>query len=343
MFKTVATLMRITAFAGVIALCGAAFSQDTTATIAIPAEPDTLTPEQESASAADDRATQTVVLLGERISVEQPTSAKGPFRDLVAMTTSTLGGRVIDLTTHGLTIAETAKTVKDALKEKPAIAVVFTGYSDEQAKTEDDAQRKTLAAVSVALKKAGARVFLVPGATTVGALTSANLRLVASDYDVTFIPIGTEVGGQPFQDAFNTIKIELAQAAQDKTKPASTMVGTINHGVIASPAKTSTTAEMREQYQTAEERMQAELARVAGQSSEAPTLTAMTTESLLQTTQPGAQGTTTTYPEGGRMTKRGKDAQENINMRPLPAVKAFRPQIPVPRNQVDEKEPALSR
>jgi len=343
MFNTVATLVRATAFAMAIAGSGSAICQDTTSTSTVVVESDTLTPEQEAAAVEDNVVTQTVVLLGERISAEQPTSAKGPFPDLVAMTTRTLGGRVIDLTTHGLTIAETAKTVKGALKEKPAIAVVFTGYSDEQAKTEDDIQRKTLAAAAVALKKSGARVFLVPGSTAVGALAGANLRLVATDYDVTFIPMGTEVGGQPFQDAFNAIKIELTKAAESETKPASTMVGTINHGVIASPAKTSTTAEMREQYLTAEERMQAELQRVAGQSSEAPTLTAMTTESLLQTTQPDDSGSTTTYPEGGTMTKRGKDAQENINMRPLPAVKAFRPQIPVPRNQVDEKEPALSR
>lgn len=338
-----------------------AAAQDTTATVEVTEAATTteslaplavMTPEPEgnvttgTTSGQDMTATQTIVLLGEKVSQENPDSATGPFPELAELTRTTIGGRVVDLTTHGLTIEDISRTIGKAVIQRPDVVIVFTGFTDEKKETEDQAQRDALATVVEGLEKSGAKIFLVPASTTVGAMTSANLRLVATELGVYFVPIGTEVGGQPFIDAFTSVNEYLAappeEAPAPVEAPAPATAVTIQGGKISGPGSAPAEAKV-ETYDSKKAAIQKELDRIAGQSGDEgilPSLedTVITTESLLN-----AQPAGTTIPEGGTLTKRGKEAQESINMRPLPAVKAFRPSIPVPRNRLDTKEPGLSR
>lgn len=320
-----------------------------------PMAADTLSAEEEAAATAkaDAGDTQTVVLMGERVSVKDPESAKGPFPNLVDFTTATLGGRVVDLTAYGQRVKDTEGLVERAVERRPDVVVIFTGFADERAETDAKAGssaeqvQPTLKRIVAGLKKGGVkRVALVPASTEVGALSSANLRLAATDTGAVFVPMGTEVGGQPLQDAFNSLRRELsgepeAEVTVVPVVTSSTVVGTGAGSVVG--AKLPAVA--KPDFDREKATLQQELNRIAGQ---VDMPTTETRADLKVTT--GAVGTAVeaevtsgTYPAGGTLTKRGKEAQENINMRPLPAVKAFRPQIPVPRNEIDKKEPGLSR
>ncbi len=333
---------------------GVATAQETTATVETTesvtsteslAPLAVMTPEPGPAAtavSADAAATQTIVLVGEKVSLQNPNSAKGPFPDLVALTKSTVGGRVVDLTTHGLTMEATANMIGKAVIQKPDVVIMFTGFTDEKTETADDVQRAALTKTVKALEKSKTRVFLVPAATSVGAMTSANLMLVATELGVNFVPIGTEVGGQPFIDALASVNEALAPdteapVAVPPSRPATAV--TVQGRRIADP---NAAEEPAVNYDKSKANIQKELDRIAGESGEAAILpsledTKITTESLF------SADAGSTIPEGGTLTKRGKEAQESINMRPLPAVKAFRPSIPVPRNETQTKEPGLSR
>lgn len=309
---------------------------------------DTLTPEQEAAlapSAEAEEATQTVLLLGEKVSVESAASEKGPFPDLVGYTTSTLGGRVTDKTRHGALISAVADEAAGLFDTQPDIVIVFTGYADGKANTADDVQLDALKKIITGATQKGARVILVPSSTEVGAMVSANMRIAASDFGASFVPMGTEVSGRPFDEAFEGIKLELAgeepeaEAATAKSNPTSV---TIKGGKLQEPTVEAVNTDEYKQRQVS---LQQELNRVAGQADElepiSTTDTELADEKVYEDT--GTTATHTGYPDGGTLTKRGPEARESINMRPLPAVKAFRPQIPVPRVEIHMKEPGLSR
>jgi hypothetical protein len=99
-------------------------------------------------------------------------------------------------------------------------------------------------------------------------------------------------------------------------------------------------------YEAKQASLQRELNRIAGDTedsgilpSNVESLSSATLFTDSETTTPAGQ----VIPPGGTLKKTGTEAKDSINMRPLPALKAYRPQIPVPRNEIDKKEPALSR
>ena len=132
--------------AGTTATVEAAEDESSTASLAPLAvmTPGTGSEESEPVKKADAAATRTVVLVGEKVSLENPASAKGPFPDLVTLTENTVGGRVVDLTTHGLTMAETTATLGKVIIQRPQVIIVFTGFTDEKKSTSDDEQRLAL-------------------------------------------------------------------------------------------------------------------------------------------------------------------------------------------------------
>ncbi len=287
-------------------------------------------------------STLSIVLLGEVVSMNAESRLKGPFPPLLDIANSTLDGTVYNFTTQGLTIARTAELITKVKFPPPDVMVLFTGFTDEQEKVDNEAQRVSLQSMIKNLKSQNPemRIFLVPAATTIGALTSANLRLVAGDSNAVFIPLGTEVSGEPYREALQAINAELATVAPSEVNkseafaPSSSVY--VRSGQADTPAPEATPST---EYDERKATLQQELDRIAGDSGNARSL-------------PSAADTTiTTFTDnadpvpavGGTITKRGAEAQESINMRPLPAVKAFRPQMPVPRNNIDEKEPALSR
>lgn len=324
---------------------------------------------------ADDEpttASYTAVLLGEAVADNPNNTEKGPFPDLAGMTTSTLAGKVIDLTAHGVTIAQTAEKLPQALEASPDIVIIFNGYTDGANETPDEDQRATLQAMTTELQKAGARVFLVPASLNIDAMPMANLRLAASETNATFISLGLESGGQPYQDALLEIAAELeaqpddAVATAPAPTPASNIVTIQGRTVkaatpISEPAtaprlETVTVPEGSEAPKRTELKasLDRELGRIASQTDEELDATGATTTATAQEDLPTTgkiyvdTGTSMTYaageiPEGGQVTRRGRDAQDSISMKPLPPLKAYRPAPPVNRTRTDIKEPGFSR
>lgn len=295
--------------------------------------------------ASDVQTTQSIFLIGEKVSLDEGSPVKGPFPPLLDITTSTLGGTVSDFTSQGLTIAQTAAMVAAAKSTPPDVTIVFAGYTDEKRDVDNDEQRVSLEALKKRLisKNPAMRIFLVPAATTVGALTSANLRLVAGDNNTIYVPLGTEVSGEPYQEALETIKTELTTVATtvedgqaEAAAPSNAVF--IRGRQVGSPEPEATPPAG---YVQQKDTLQQELDRIAGESGDAQSLPSLADTTI--TTFTDANDPATTTGAGGTITKRGAEAQQSINMRPLPAVKAFRPQMPVPRNNIDVKEPALSR
>jgi hypothetical protein len=299
------------------------------------------------ATEADVTANLNVVLLGEVVGPDADKPAEGPFPDLGGVASGALGGTITDLTTAGLKMEQLAGMAKSEVSGKPDVALIFTGFSDEAAETSDTAQRKALGEVVAALraKNNAMRIFLIPASTNVGAITSANLRLAATEANATFIPIGTEVAGQPYLDAIEEVKAELAESLEPAETEPELQVAPRTAIIQGGQIKTGTAPTIDETatYEQKKASLQQELERVAGQAGDA----AMMLPSLEDTATTGfvdSASTGTAMPPGGTLTKRGTEAKDSsIKMKTLPAVKAFRPQIPVPRNEVDVKEPALSR
>lgn len=290
-----------------------------------------------------------IALLGEVVGANESSPAKGPFPDLASLTTGTLGGEVTDLTTPGLTMEQLVQQAKSTSLGTPDVTIIFTGFTDGENRTADETQRLGLKQTVAALRglNKNMKIFLIPASTSVGAITSANLRLTASETDAIFVPIGTEVGGQPYQDALEAVRAELTtpnnegvSTAQSQTEAATSVI--VRGDQVTAPSSQSDATGPDFEAQKAD--LQKELDRIAGQAGDA-SLTLPSLEDAATTSFAGHSATgTTTVPEGGTLTRRGVEARdESIQMKPLPAVKAFRPQIPVPRNEVDVKEPALSR
>lgn len=299
------------------------------------------------AAALNDDADTTIsiVLLGDKVGLDKTKPQKGPFPDIMGVTTGSLGTDVSDYRLPGITLPEIATVVSEARNTRADVAVIFCGYADEQAEVKEEDLRSSILKIGADLKQrnAGMKVFIVPAATTVGALTSARIRMAAEEAGLNFVQLGTEVGGIPYKEAFR----EISEVVEGRTAPAKPEPAAAKDTVTAPAASTS--PETSGPDMTARKAsLERELSMPAGETNDTllplpPVAELLSTATLLEATATTAVPGVTSYPEGGKMTKRGKDAQENINMKPLPALKAFRPQIPVPRNQVDKKEPGLSR
>ncbi len=326
----------------ILAVAAPASAQpETTATTQASTEPTTAT--ETDIFASDTPAVQSVMLLGETVSLDSKSPEKGPFPPLLEITTSTLlGSQAIDYTTQGVTIVQTAALVAAVQTTPPDIAVVFSGYTDEVQKVNDEQQRIALQSLVETLKSRNPamRIFLVPAATTIGAITSANLRLVAADGNATFIPLGTEIGGVPYKEALQAIKVELSGEAEPAVVSERPAAGAYTRSFNETPAEPEPTPSA--EFDKQKSQLQQELDRIAGESGNAQSLPSLA-DTVITTATDSATTDGGSHPAGGSLTKRGPEAKEAINMRPLPAVKAFRPQIPVPRNNLEKKEPALSR
>jgi len=317
-----------------------------------------------SNSSADSDTTWSIILLGEKVSLNEKNPKKGPFPDLAGATTATLGTDISDFTKQGVTIADTLSDVKKAEGvATPDIVVLFAGFTDEQKNTDESTIRNGIRQIAAVLKKRNPkmRIFLVPSSTKVGTLVTAELRLAAEDAGITYAAIGTEVSGEPYRQAMRGIKAELNPAsagerddsdhARADSAPAPQSASSLSTAPSRPASPAAAPAAPVLDYQSRERMLQQELNRVAGEvnAEMTPVPTAsLTTDSLLQSpaSTPAdrpTSGTPQEIPPGGTVTKRGKEAQDNINMRPLPALKAYKPQIPVPRNQIEKKEPDLSR
>lgn len=313
----------------------------------------------------DSDTTHAITLLGEKSGLNPESPRKGPLPDLMGAATAVLGSDVTDFTATNITLEKTAEAVKLPTQVQTDVAVIFAGYSDEKTDVSEDAMKQSLRDIASALKKRNPkmRVFLVPSATYVGTLTGANLRLAAQDAGMTFIPLGTEVGGEPFREAMREIASELDPAAKDANaaRPVATEPTDNRPEQTLSPLQqmpqppekpaalsTPVVPAQAAPLSSGQADLKNELQRIAGQDDDAPVaLTTGTdggnttdseTVSLDGQTTDGLQ-----IPPGGQVVKRGKEAHQEVNMKPLPALRAFEPQIPVPRIQIEKKEPALSR
>lgn len=304
--------------------------------------------------AIDSDTTYSIVLAGERVGLDAESPGKN-FPDLLDATTSTIGMDVSDFTQAGLTLQDTANMIREASDIRPDIAIVFGGYTDDEKDVPEDQVKNAIQSIGSALKarNPGMRIFLVPSATYMGTLMSARMRLSAEESGMTFVPLGTEVSGKPFVQTMTAVAAELRQPETAETAEVpsaqTSRAVTIRGGKIeeaAQPAGQEDSQPM--EYKARQASLQRELNRIAGDASEEPALpetaNSLTTSSFVsdRTTDPAASEETP-LPPGGKVTVKGKDAQEEIQMRPLPALKAYRPQIPVPRNEIEKKEPALSR
>lgn len=350
MVPVLASMIFSTALSGASAQTTASLAADTVTTAAeTTATAATPTPK---AASDDADTTHAITLLGEKSGLNPESPRKGPLPDLMGAATALLGSDVTDFTATDITLEQTADAVKLETQVHTDVALIFAGYADEKKNLSDKAIKQALQEIADGLKKRNPkmRMFVVPSATYMGTMTGANLRLAAQDAGMTFIPLGTEVGGEPFRDAMREIAAELNPAAKDaradqpaapeqpeqpeqelsplqQTPPPPEKPAPISTPAVSAPATLRSPGQAD---------LKTELQRIAGETDDQPV--AQTTATAAETTSTELQ-----IPPGGQVVKRGKEAQQEVNMKPLPALKAFEPQIPVPRVQVEKKEPALSR
>lgn len=305
-----------------------------------------------SPSPAESDTTYSIVLIGERVGLDAESPNKN-LPDVLSATTSTLGTDVSDFMRTGLTLSDTANMIAEASDIKPDIAIVFGGYTDDETDVSEDQVKTAIQSIATSLKERNPemRIFLVPSATYMGTLMSARMRLSAEESGITFVPLGTEVSGEPFVQTMTAVVDELRspepEVVETPIEEAPRAV-TIRGGKIDDASSSASEDAEPMEYKARQASLQRELNRIAGEASDEPLLPgaadSLSTGSFVDSQSTGpASAEETPLPPGGKVTVTGKDAQEEIQMRPLPALKAYRPQIPVPRNQIDKKEPALSR
>lgn len=339
-------------------MAGHGAAQDTTGTASQETAVTTTTistPDQTTNSEVSE-TTHAIVLLGDKAGFDPGSPRRAPYPELMAATEARLGVDVADYTSVGLTLADTLNMIQSAPQVQADIVILFGGTADETAENNEDQMRENVVLIATELRQRNPemRIFLVPSATYLGTLFSAYLRLAAIDANITFIPLGTEVGGQPFNEALAEVALELdsvspetdEEIAATETQPEPVVEedseATTDSGTFVSTSPAPPT------YLEERANLQRELGRIAGDTSDSGIMPLnvehLSTQTLTQSPDQASNETTgPVIPPGGRITKRGAEAQENINMRPLPALKAFEPQVPVPRNQIHIKEPALSR
>ena len=338
-------LMTVCGLATILSVSQAAFCAQTTVSVEI-TKADQPTGKSQS---ADNSSTMTVLLVGDPVSSLQ-TGKKAEHSDTQAETKQVLGGNIIDKTTTGALVGELASKAADYKQQHPKIVIVFAGLADEKAKTPDDAQQQSLTLLINALAHDGTRVYLVPSSTQLSAGTNANLRLAASQSNGTYIDLGTEIGGHPLQEALNSIHADLNRAgSKQPIDIIMTPVPAPESAILQAPVPSANPAGTQPAQTYTEQRasLSNELSHIAGEVDSAPS--AGTSEPLDGFSAPQktlvevGDSASSVSQDGSQVVKRGAAAQETINMRPLPPVKAFRPQLPVPRNEINKKEPALSR
>lgn len=351
--RTIPVITLITLMAG----HGAAQDTTGTATQETAVTTSTASAADQPTSPETSETTHAVILLGDKAGFNPDSPRRAPYPELLTATETRLGGNVADYTSVGLTLASTLDMIQSAPEVQADIVLLFGGLADEAAEIKEDQVRENVVLIATELRQRNPemQIFLIPSATYLGTLFSAHLRLAAIDADISFIPLGTEVGGHPFDDAFDEIALELestSSEADEQTAPSpeleSEPVLEADSEATADSGSFVSTSPAPPGYLEQRANLQRELGRIAGDTSDSSIMPLQVDQLSTQAlTQPPAQTssetTGTVIPPGGQITKRGAEAQENINMRPLPALKAFEPQVPVPRNRIDIKEPALSR
>ncbi len=337
---------------------GHAAAQDTTGTASqeTVVTTTTLSTPPQSPTSEISETTHTIVLLGDKAGFNPDSPRRAPYPELIAATEAKLGVNVADHTSAGLTLADTLNMIQSAPQVQADIVVIFGGIADEVAENNEDQMRENVVLIATELRQRNPemRIFLVPSATYLGTLFSAYLRLAAIDANITFIPLGTEVGGQPFREALAEVALEINAAPAEPAEETVTTDAQPDPVLDAGSQATThsgtfvSTSPAPPTYLEERANLRRELGRIAGDTTDSSIMPLnveqLSTQTLTQSPDQASNQTTgPVIPPGGRITKRGTEAQENINMRPLPALKAFEPQVPVPRNQIDIKEPALSR
>lgn len=284
--------------------------------------------------AGDAEATQTVLLLGEIPEIEEGRDRKKVL--LSGMSGSLLGGRVVDMTSKDASLTSVSDQLADAAAVDPDIVLLIAGAAEAEAKTTDQEQQELITRIASTLSDKGARVYVLPADLNLDTLIVANLRIAGSSAGAQYVEPGSEMTGRPYEQALEEIR-NLEQDAQ--------RTPTVPKNQVATPEVEMETTLPPIQPGAEGAR---EIEPTPGIFS--PPRRA-STDSLVSSGVGEDGMTTSTFSEESSassenpriITKRGAQATETLRMRPMPALKPFEPKRPVPRLDVERKEPGLSR
>jgi hypothetical protein len=211
-----------------------------------------------TAIAQDDAATTAAeakgkaVLLGEQLRwfTDARTAEPEQIREKVA---ELLDMEIVDMTTPGERLEQTIAKADEALAAEPEMIIVLTGAADEKANTTEDQMRARMTGLAKKLAASGRDVYVVPSSTSVGAATSAIIRIAATQADAEYVDPGSEISGEPYKETMAEVRRLHAsgRAGDTETPQAGVPVVPIDRqttdggrSVIAGPAQTPVTIEM---------------------------------------------------------------------------------------------------
>lgn len=303
-------------------------------------------------SEADSKPTRTVALVGE--SVMRKSGRTEREADLTTAAVTELGGRILRFQNGKIPVAEMSTATQMVVKENPDIVIIFAGQGDAEAGTQDEKLQSATKKLAETFVQAGSRVYIAPSDPNLSTAVSANLRMGASQANVSYVDTGSEVAGRAYEDVFATIRRAEDNPAAILT-PQPTPAAKLDALPPPADAATTSVAATVEPDATT---LTATPAPKPGIFS-APTPAALETllpgqadeekrPSMAEETEATPAGPKRGRPEAGAgrstVTRRGVEAEpETIEMRPPPALKPFEPQRPVPRKDVEKKAPAVSR
>lgn len=316
-------------FAGLIissSVCtSTSFAQETTVSVAVE------NPVQQAIPG------QKVVLIGE-IGEISPNEKNRVYADLGALVKEILSDSVKDLTTTESLVGDLKNQVDEVKLEDADVLIISIGRADFAAKTEEAVLQNELKNFVSNVKSEKLKVFIIPSSPSLGAIFTSGLRTVAGESSAEFIPLGMEAGGKPFHESLEEIGVIISAPKSPQNDSSETHpLSSITHRPIVDE----------------------EISRMAGQTDDLPTTAILEIPEGEPTVD--FSGKKTDAPKGKTYTadtkldteqtsdgkrilrKTGAEAYETINMRPLPALKSYKPTIPVPRTNIRVKEPELSR
>lgn len=189
---------------------------------------------QSTASAS--ATTPTVFLVGERPVWE--VGARNAAPDVVPAAARELAADIKDHMTTGELVADTARKADELASKSPDIVIYFGGKADSDASVAEEKQLAALGDVGKKFLQAGAKVYFVPSAPSLGAAATANLRIGANLAEVEFVEPGTEFDGNPYEATFREIK-KLA-SAQPEVKPLASVPDTVTPDQVIPPVGETT-------------------------------------------------------------------------------------------------------
>lgn len=164
-----------------------------------------------------------VLLIGEKPAAGEN---RGPeaASALTSAATVALKAPVVDLTSPGATLEQTQKNASQYVAQKPDVVVLFAGAAEEAARIPSDRMQYSLQSLSRTLTETGARVFVLPSSTALGAEAAANLRIAASGAGAgtEFVELGGELSGRPYETALEEVARLLEKPAPVTVPPSPT-------------------------------------------------------------------------------------------------------------------------